>query len=129
VHKRIIFLLLFGITFILTANLNAATFNVDTPANFQTALTTAQSNGEDDTIQVASGTYTISAVLGYLPADNNSLTISGEDRTTTILDGNNAIQIFRSQLLNLTNAHLTIENITFQNGSTSPAIPSPFPPG
>jgi hypothetical protein len=119
VHKRIIFLLLFGITFILTANLNAATFNVDTPANFQTALTTAQSNGEDDTIQVAAGTYTISAVLEYAPTEDNSLTISGEGRTTTILDGNNAFRIFRSQLMSLSNAHLSIENISFQNGSNS----------
>ena len=34
----------------LYATLQAATFNVTTPTNFQEALTTAQSNGESETM-------------------------------------------------------------------------------
>ena len=37
----------------------AANFNVNNPTEFQTALTTAQANGENDTINVAAGTYNV----------------------------------------------------------------------
>ncbi len=40
----------------------AANFDVNNPAEFQTALTTAQANGENDTINVAAGTLSVNDV-------------------------------------------------------------------
>ena len=39
----------------ISTGVSAATFDVTSASEFQTALTTAQSNGEDDTINVAAG--------------------------------------------------------------------------
>ena len=41
--------------FTLSTTLHAATFNVADPTAFQNALTTAQANGQADTINVAAG--------------------------------------------------------------------------
>ena len=43
----------------------AANFSVSNPAEFQTALTTAQANGESDSISVAAGTYNLTTTLSY----------------------------------------------------------------
>lgn len=110
------FLFLTGGIFPLASLTKAAQFDVDTPVEFQSALTTAQANGEDDIIHVAAGTYIISSTLEYQPTENFSLTIAGADRETTIVDGNHTVQIFRAMISGLSNAHLTIENMAFQNG-------------
>ena len=59
----------------------AAVFDVDNPTEFQTALTTAQANGEPDTINVAAGTYNIATTLTYTASatENFALTIDGFD--------------------------------------------------
>ena len=45
----------------------AATINVTNVTELQNALSTAQSNGEDDTIILAPGIYTLSSKLEYQP--------------------------------------------------------------
>ena len=102
--------------------LQAATFNITTPAGFQAALTTAQANGAIDTINVAAGTYPISSTLIYDTSENFALSITGAGSATAILDGGNAVQI-----LNLNgngSGDVNISGLTFQNGRTTTGIPT-----
>ncbi len=96
----------------------AAQFNVTTATEFQNALNTASSNGENDTIYVAAGTYNLSATLIFSSTENYPLTIMGAGIGLTILDGGE-----RTQILNLftseSSAHLTVQNITFRKGKSS----------
>ncbi|MDY6906134.1 MAG: right-handed parallel beta-helix repeat-containing protein [Thermodesulfobacteriota bacterium] len=114
--KITILLILAGIMTGFAPTIHAEIFDVDTAGEFQAALTTAESNGEDDTINVAVGTYTIGSTLMYGVAEDFAITISGADRDTTILDGNNANRIFSGSLSGHSNAPITIEGLTFQNG-------------
>jgi hypothetical protein len=45
------------VLFVLSSPVNAAVFCVDSASALQSALTSAQSNGEDDQIQIVQGTY------------------------------------------------------------------------
>ena len=76
---------------------SAATFDVSTPAEFQTALTTAQANGENDSISVASGTYNLTTTLTYTAdaAENFSLVIDGGDSFAVSLSGGSQLPILR----------------------------------
>ena len=73
------------------------------PTEFQAALTTAQSNGEPDTINVAGGTYNVAAggTLTYsaVATENASLVINGADSDLVFLDvkmpGRDGIQALR----------------------------------
>lgn len=91
-----------------------ATFDVTDAAGFQTALTTAQSNGENDTVNVAAGTYSISSTLSYSSTENYSLTIIGAGATTTILDGGDSTQIMR--ISNEADGDVAISGLTLRNG-------------
>jgi len=79
-------------------------------------LTTAQANGEDDTINVMAGTYNLTSLLTY---DNFSeafsLTIEGAGAATTILDGGGATRILNVNA-STTAATVTVRGMTFQNG-------------
>ena len=116
----------------LAAGVSAATFNVANPGEFQDALTAAQSNGENDVINVApcsgagcsSGVYTLTTPLTYnaAAAEDFSLTIDGFDSDTRILSGNSTVPILRISTLNATNdfsAQLTVRNLTFVNGNAA----------
>jgi len=119
---------------LLSGSVYGAVFNVTNPSEFQTALTTAQANNENDTINVAAGTYNISSTLTYMTdnGDNHhTLTITGAGIEQTILDGGNNVQIM--YLTTDTgydggdsSADITLNGIKFQNGnSSSPEIPPP----
>jgi uncharacterized repeat protein (TIGR01451 family) len=103
---------------------SAATFNVNTPAEFQNALTTAQANGEFDTINIAAGTYNIAAngTLTYTAAANENfgLTIEGTDSDTRILDGGMQVPILRidtTAVINDNGISIEVRNMTFQLGN------------
>ncbi len=100
---------------------HAAIFNVTNPAEFQSALTTAEGNGENDTINVAAGLYSMSGITYQLNAgdDNNTLLVQGADATTTILDfgGFNNFNIWTTGLATDSNAHVTLRGVTIQNGN------------
>jgi hypothetical protein len=95
-----------------------ATFNVSNPSEFQTALTTAAANGQDDVVNVAAGSYSVTSTLQYSSGENYALTISGAGSNTTILDGGNNVRIL-SITTNLANADVTMQNLGFQNGATT----------
>lgn len=62
------------------SDVHAATFCVDTSASLASALLTAQSNNQDDTIDVVVGTYPLGSELQYFAA-------SGETHALYILGG------------------------------------------
>jgi len=99
----------------------AAIFDVADTTQFQTALTNAQSNGENDTINVAAGTYALAATLTYTPAENHSLTIVGAGAGQTILDGGGSVRILLIDTTGFgddSNAHIAISGVTFQDGNS-----------
>jgi predicted outer membrane repeat protein len=102
-----------------------ATFSVNNPTGFQTALTMAQSNNEDDVINVEAGTYNITTTLTYTtPTGDNhhKLTIQEAGAGSTILDGGGTHQIMYintdpSSFHLDTGSDIAIIGLTFQNGS------------
>ncbi len=106
----------------------AATFTVNDPAEFQTALTTAQSNGENDTINVAGGAYNVApgGTLTYTAAANENfgLVIVGDSMAPTVLDGGSLVPILRidsTAVINDGGVNFEIMTLTFQNGNASTA--------
>ena len=104
-----------------------AVFTVHNPAEFHNALATAQSNGEDDTIHVAPGTYNITSTLQYITADGDgALTIQAlEMNNRPVLSGGNGIQIMYIENdsdqdhKGDAGADMAISGIVFQDGNCS----------
>jgi len=112
--KRLIWFVIPASLFYLSTGLQAATFNVTTPAEFQTALTTAQANSQDDTINVLAGTYNVGSTLTYETTEDFDLALVGAGASTTVLDGGKSVQI-----MNLTgtgSGDISISGLTLQNG-------------
>ncbi len=97
---------------------NGATFNVGTGAELSSALASAASNVEDDTIVLAAGTYAISATLLYNSSEARALALNGAGMGVTVLDGGSVRQIM-SLVATAAGASIAVSNMTFQNGSTS----------
>lgn len=102
-----------------------ATFCVNNATELQTALTTAASNGEDNTIKIVQGTYNGNFI--YASTEAYGLTVEGgytEDcasRTinpaNTILDGGGTDTGLA--LVSQGAANFSLESLTFQNGNAS----------
>jgi len=125
-RARLLFLAFLVVFF--TANVAfGKTFNVDTVQEFQNALTEAQSNGEDDIINVAAGTYNITSTLHYSTYDGDSghtLTIQGAGADKTILDGGGSVRILYINTDADRNGgdaggDVTIKGMAFENGNGS----------
>jgi len=120
--KRVLFYAVVLLVVAMPLSASADVFNVTTTGGFQTALTTAQSNNDDDTINVAAGTYNLGATLEYVAAlgENHSLTMVGSGVGDTILNGGALIRILvitTSVLVDDSNAHIAIRGVTFQNAN------------
>jgi len=100
----------------------AATFCVSSTGELQTALTTAASNGQHDTIQIVQGTYGSVGMTLFSEAYN--LTLEGGygtgcsprtvDPANTVLDGGNASQVM---WLNANvKVDFTVDGLTIRNG-------------
>ncbi len=111
---KIKFYIIFVCSFFIIINkLNAAVFNVSNVSEFQNALNTAASNGEDDVINVASGTYTLTATLTFNSSENKSLSVTGNNNP--VLDGNNTVQVLN--LVNFgSNASISVTGLVIRNG-------------
>jgi len=102
-----------------------ATFCVNNASELQSALTTAVSNGENDTIKIVQGTYSGNFI--YASDESNSLTLKGGytegcasqtvDPANTILDGGGLDMVLA--LGNNGTANFSLESLTFQNGSVT----------
>lgn len=112
--KRFILCVLGLIVIFAATNIPAAVFDVDNVADFQNALTVAQDNGEDDTINVAAGTYNVASTLVYDgdPLEDYILIIQGAGKGLTILDGGGTTQISMIKA----NANVIVKGVTFLNG-------------
>ena len=100
----------------------AATFNVTTTEEFRTALATAESNEEEDSIILASGIYNIdddsNGTFEYSDEKNFDLLIQAQEATTygdIIISGNDTNQVFN--LISHKDSNITIKGITISNGS------------
>lgn len=124
---------------LLFGSVHAAVFDVTNPGEFQSALTTAQANGEDDIINVAecSGSgcavisgqsvYDINTTLSYTASasEGRSLSIDGFDSDTRVLDGGMAVSILRIDTRPATDdfgAQIVVNGLTFAQGN---AVGSP----
>ena len=100
------------------ANLYAAN-----AAELHAALTNAQNNNQDDTIQIARGTY--NGNFSYVNGDGYSITVLGGydsmfcfrdlDPKNTVLDGQDSGQVL--YLYNSVGGSITVDGLTIQNGS------------
>ena len=103
-----------------------ATFCINNASDLQTALTTAASNGEDDTIQIVQGTYTGNFV--YASTEANSLIVEGGysegcasrevDPANTILDGDATGNVLVLSCPDQT-VEFMVDGLTLQNGKVS----------
>ncbi len=99
-----------------------AVINVPGDTDLQSALDTAENNSEDDTINIAAGTYDASgSTFSYIPAagENCSLTVIGAGAGSAILDGGNSKQVMKINTAGLvpdSSGHITVTGITFENG-------------
>ncbi|MBC8427246.1 MAG: hypothetical protein H8E00_01160 [Deltaproteobacteria bacterium] len=104
-----------------------ATFCVSNSTGLQSALTTAESNDENNTIQIVQGTY--NGNFTYASADAYSLTVEGgftencASRTinpaNTILDGGGTDMVLA--LVSQGATAFSVEGLTLQNGNASTA--------
>ncbi|MCB2189736.1 MAG: hypothetical protein KQJ78_25250 [Deltaproteobacteria bacterium] len=93
----------------------AATFNVTSEAELTTALTTAATNDEDNTINLAAGTYNLAAPVTFNTAlAAHYLVIQGEGGLA-VLDGGGAHSVASFQTAGF-DYTLTLRNLVFQNG-------------
>jgi hypothetical protein len=111
----VIYALVLSLVFVPVFSVSAATFNPGCSVSQLTAdLATAGSNGQKDTINLASGcTYTLTATLTINADGGNVLTINGNGAT---ISGNNAVQV-----LNIApgGANVSINSVTLTAGSNS----------
>jgi centrosomal CEP192-like protein/parallel beta helix pectate lyase-like protein len=108
----------------------AATFNVTNAAELQAALTNAQNNGEDDTINLQAGEYdTADNTPADTPfvytadaAENKQLTLIGAGIGSTILKenagGTTILQIIISSATDESQAGVTVQNLSIKTPDT-----------
>jgi parallel beta-helix repeat protein len=111
--------------FLLPTSSLGATFCASNPTELQTALTTAESNGEDNTIKIVQGMY--NGNFTYASTEAYGLTVEGGynqdcasqtiDPANTILDGGGTDTVL--VLVSQSAADFSVEGLTFQNGSSS----------
>src|SRR3972149_941723 len=115
--KRVILLTFIFLLFSLLTGVNAAVFNVTNVTEFQSALDAAENNGEDDTINVAAGTYNVTTTPAYNGTEPKSLIIEGAGTGVTIIDGGGNIQILSiTSTFYHPTGHSIIRGISFRNG-------------
>jgi hypothetical protein len=109
---------------VLSAPVSAANFCVSNVTELQDALSTAEANGEDDTIRVVQGTY--NSNFNYSSDQGNDIAVLGgyasgcNDReispANTILDADGSYTVLSFYLSN--GGNITVEGLTIRNGSS-----------
>jgi len=106
---------------------------VSNAAELQTELTAAQTNGDDDVIQVEQGTY--SGNFTFDSSEGKNISILGgytsgcagrvQDPTNTILDGGGGTNGKVLEIKNTDGGNITVEGLTLQNGYATYGSSSP----
>ena len=91
----------------------AATFNVNDISSFQNALNTASTNGENDIINIASGTYNVTSAISYWTDEEYSLSIVGDNMP--VFNGGDTTKIMELVTAS-TNGDLEINGIILEHG-------------
>lgn len=121
IRQRLLPCLLFGLSTLgILAPTEAAVFDVANAGELQTALVTAASNGEDDIVNLAPGTYSGSGFSYVLSSgdDNRSLSVQGTDAASTILDfGGAHFFVSTAGLADDSSADVILRRMTFRNGN------------
>ncbi|MCB2189028.1 MAG: right-handed parallel beta-helix repeat-containing protein [Deltaproteobacteria bacterium] len=93
----------------------AAVFDVANEAELTAALATAAVNNEDDTINLAAGTYNLTATVTFSSAEiNHSLVLLGVGGQA-VLDGGGVLQVANFQAAG-DGYSLSLQNLTVQHG-------------
>lgn len=96
---------------------HSAVFNVTNEDELRQALSIAESNGEDDIVNIAAGLYeTFGAPFGYSSAQNFALTIQGAGAGFTILDAGESDRVLEINTVSESDIVITIKSLTIQNG-------------
>jgi len=103
------------------AVIQVTTTQDNVPGSLRAAITTANNNGESDTISLPAGTYILSGAAdddsnlsGDLDVDtDHSITIKGAGRVTTIIDGNKT-----DRVLHILRGTVSISGVTIQEGKS-----------
>jgi hypothetical protein len=117
-------------TLLLTANLaGAAQFHATTALEFQNALTSAQGNGQDDTIFLAAGEYTGDPTSGFrysTTTGDHAVTIKAETGVTpaeVIIRSDNASTLPVLIIADQANpGNIALEGISIENGTSYAAV-------
>lgn len=108
-------LLLYALIFPIPAY--TETFNVTNEDELREALSIAESNGEDDFINLSSGTYSTNGETFIFESDEDfSLTIDGKGAGITILDGGNMDRVFEINCVSDTAVLISLKGLTIRNG-------------
>ena len=92
-------------------------FDVTNEDELREALSLAQSNGEDDVINIAAGLYSTGGVPFSFSSDEDfSLAIEGEGAGLTILDGGEMSRVLEINTVSEASVFITIKGLTIQNG-------------
>lgn len=91
----------------------AANFTVSNVTQFQAALNTSASNGQNDTINVLAGTYNVNPTLTYTSSENNYILIRGI--SSPVFEGGNTRQILQLTS-NADNGDIFLEGLIIQHG-------------
>lgn len=92
-------------TFVITAPVKAASSTITVPDDYPTIQQAVNAAAPSDTVFVRSGTYYEHVTIG------KSLTLQGEDRDTTIIDGSGS-----GSVVYITANYVTISGLTVTNG-------------
>ncbi len=100
----------------------AEVFTVSTAEEFRAALSTAASNGEEDTITIPAVTIKTTDDSGgtfkYISNEDFGLTIEGADRSSSALDGGQTNGILSFKVVGF-DPTITVKNLSINNGQNS----------
>lgn len=114
-------IILFGVMAVLLvpALCLGAEFEANNVAEIQAALDTVASNGEDDTIRIAAGTYVVDTTLTFVSTEEYSLRVEGQGRGVTILDGGGQTRVMAVDTVQTASDYwtsVTMSGVSFING-------------
>lgn len=108
---------LFLCLLILPIQAQTETFNVTNEDELRVALSTAESNGEDDTINIAAGVYHTNGETFTFESDEDfSMTIEGDGAGLTILEGGGMSRVLKINANSHADIFVSISGFTIQNG-------------